>query len=144
MTIAFCNLRAARVTCTKKVNFPQNMFPTINIVNLLYTTLLIYKPRKSFFNSGIIIKKEFNMTRQELINLVLKNTNSYEDFPFNDNTREKILWTAIRQKRNKKIIALIFEKDNDLLIDLKLAPEHGEEVREYDGVFPGYHMNKIH
>lgn len=48
------------------------------------------------------------------------------------------------KKEIKKIIALIFEKDNDLLIDLKLAPEHGEEVREYDGVFPGYHMNKTH
>ena len=43
-----------------------------------------------------------------------------------------------------KNIALIFEKDDDLLIDLKLTPEHGDEVREYDGVFPGYHMNKTH
>lgn len=42
------------------------------------------------------------MTRKELINLLLEKTNSYEDYPFNDNTREKILWTAIRQQRNKK------------------------------------------
>ncbi|MEY8442893.1 MmcQ/YjbR family DNA-binding protein [Lactococcus ileimucosae] len=84
------------------------------------------------------------MERQELINLVLKLTNSYEDYPFNNNNREKILWTAIRQKSNKKIICLIFEKDNELLIDLKLSPEHGEEARQISGVFPGYHMNKTH
>jgi len=85
------------------------------------------------------------MTREELIDLVLEKTNSYKDYPFNDNnTHETILWTAIRQRKDKKIIALIFEKDNDLLIDLKLTPEHGDEVREYDGVFPGYHMNKTH
>lgn len=84
------------------------------------------------------------MTRQELIDLVLKSTNSYEDYPFNNNNREKILWTTIRQKTNKKIIALIFEKDDQLLIDLKLLPEHGEEVRRLSGVYPGYHMNKTH
>lgn len=81
---------------------------------------------------------------KELIDLVLEKTNSYEDCPFNDNnTHETILWTAIREKR-QKIIALIFEKDNELLIDLKLTPGHGNEVREYDGVFPGYDMNKTH
>lgn len=84
------------------------------------------------------------MTREELINLVLKQTTSFEDYPFNNNIREKILWTTIRQKSNKKIIALIFEKDNELLIDLKLTPEHGEEARQIRGVFPGYHMNKTH
>ena len=87
------------------------------------------------------------MEKQELISLVLKITNSYEDYPFNNNNREKILWTTIRQKSNKKIIALIFEKDekdNELLIDLKLSPEHGEEARQIAGVFPGYHMNKTH
>ena len=84
------------------------------------------------------------MEKQELISLVLKITNSYEDYPFNNNNREKILWTTIRQKSNKKIIALIFEKDNELLIDLKLSPEHGEQARQIAGVFPGYHMNKTH
>ncbi|MDG4969512.1 MmcQ/YjbR family DNA-binding protein [Lactococcus lactis] len=71
-------------------------------------------------------------------------SNSYEDYPFNDNRHEKILWTAIRQKKNKKILALIFEKEGELLIDLKLIPEHGEEVRQYEGVYSGYHMNKLH
>lgn len=28
------------------------------------------------------------------------------------------------------------------MIDLKLEPEHGVVMRNYRGVFPGYHMNK--
>lgn len=84
------------------------------------------------------------MTRKELIDLLLQKTNSYEDYPFNNNKREKTLWTVIKQKRNHKMIALIFEKDGQLMIDLKLTPEHGNEVRNYDGVLPGYHMNKTH
>lgn len=30
------------------------------------------------------------------------------------------------------------------MIDLKLEPEHGVVMRNYRGVFPGYHMNKTH
>ena len=84
------------------------------------------------------------MTRKELIQLLLHETDSYEDYPFNKNKREKTLWTVIKQKSTHKMIALIFEKNGQLMIDLKLKPEHGDEVRIYDGVFPGYHMNKTH
>ncbi len=75
---------------------------------------------------------------------VKKNTSEGDSFIYYINTHETILWTAIRQRKDKKIIALIFEKDDNLLINLKLTPEHGDEVREYDEVFPGYHMNKTH
>ena len=84
------------------------------------------------------------MTRKELIQLLLHETDSYEDYPFNKNKREKTLWTVIKQKNTHKMIALIFAKNGQLMIDLKLKPEHGDEVRIYDGVFPGYHMNKTH
>lgn len=85
------------------------------------------------------------MNRQALINLVKLNTNSFEDYPFNGGQRhEKIIWTVMRQLTNKKIIALIFEKNGTLMIDLKLAPEHGEIMRQRQGVYPGYHMNKTH
>ena len=84
------------------------------------------------------------MTRNELIQLLLHETDSYEAYPFNKNKREKTLWTVIKQKSTHKMIALIFEKNGQLMIDLKLKPEHGDEVRIYDGVFPGYHMNKTH
>ncbi|WP_294976670.1 MmcQ/YjbR family DNA-binding protein [uncultured Leuconostoc sp.] len=85
------------------------------------------------------------MNRQDLIQLVNACTDSFEDYPFNNKQRhETIVWTVMKQKSNHKIIALIFEKNDELMIDLKLRPEHGEMMREYKGVFPGYHMNKAH
>lgn len=85
------------------------------------------------------------MDRQTLINLVKTTTNSFEDYPFNHkNSHEKIIWTVMRQVSNNKIIALIFEKDDELMIDLKLEPQHGEMMRSRNGVYPGYHMNKTH
>ena len=86
-----------------------------------------------------------NFTRESLIDFVLENCQGYLDHPFNGGkSREKILWSVIKQKSNQKMIAMVFEKDGQLLIDLKLTPEHGQEVRDLAGVFPGYHMNKKH
>ncbi|BAP85790.1 hypothetical protein LOOC260_112520 [Paucilactobacillus hokkaidonensis JCM 18461] len=85
------------------------------------------------------------MTRPELIKLVTDYTDSYEDYPFNGGkSRETTLWTVMKQRSSNKIVALIFEKDDQLMIDLKLEPEHGVVMRNYRGVFPGYHMNKTH
>ncbi|MBS9337234.1 MmcQ/YjbR family DNA-binding protein [Fructobacillus parabroussonetiae] len=84
-------------------------------------------------------------TREELIDFTLAHCQGYVDYPFNGgNSKEKILWSVIKQKRNHKMIAMVFEKDGQLLIDLKLTPEHGQEMRDLAGVFPGYHMNKKH
>lgn len=88
---------------------------------------------------------KFRLKKRELIELVLHETNSFEDYPFNgEHSHETIEWTVMKHLSNKKIIALIFEKDGELLIDLKLTPEHGEIMRKTRGVFPGYHMNKTH
>lgn len=85
------------------------------------------------------------MQRRDLINLVLNESDSFEDYPFNGgNSHEKIIWTVMKQKKNQKVLALIFEKDGQLMIDLKLNPEHGELMRKVRGVLPGYHMNKTH
>lgn len=85
------------------------------------------------------------MHRQELIDLVKLTTHSFEDYPFNTAHRQdKIIWTVMRQVTNQKIIALIFEKNDALMIDLKLTPDHGEIMRQRQGVYPGYHMNKTH
>ena len=86
------------------------------------------------------------MERQELINLVLANTDGYECYPFNGpNSHEKIKWTVIKHQSNNKIMALIFEIDSQLLIDIKLDPDKGDILRQsVPGVYPGYHMNKVH
>ena len=42
-------------------------------------------------------------------------------------------------------MALIFEIDGQLLIDIKLDPDQGDILRKSEtGVYPGYHMNKVH
>lgn len=86
------------------------------------------------------------MKRQELIDLVLANTDGYEYYPFNGpNSHEKIKWTVIEHRSNHKMMALIFEINSQLLIDLKLDPDQGDILRQSEtGVYPGYHMNKIY
>ena len=86
------------------------------------------------------------MERQELIDLVLANTDGYECYPFNGpNSHEKIKWTVIKHRSNHKIMALIFEIDGQLLIDIKLDPDQGDILRQSEtGIYPGYHMNKVH
>lgn len=84
------------------------------------------------------------MTRKQLIFLCLKFSDVYEDYPFNKR-QSGILWTTIRHKENKKIFALIFERDKQLYINVKCEPQYIEEIRELKkDVFPGFHMNKSH
>lgn len=86
------------------------------------------------------------MKRQELIELVLENTDGYECYPFNGpKSHEKIKWTVIKHQSNNKILALIFELQDQLLIDVKLDPDKGDILRQsVKGIYPGYHMNKVH
>lgn len=85
------------------------------------------------------------MDLKSLVKLVVDNSDGYETFPFNkDTSHEKIIWHVIKHESNNKIIALVFEKDGDLLIDLKLTVEHGQQMRLIRGVEAGYHMNKEH
>ena len=84
------------------------------------------------------------MTRKQLISLCLNFNNTYEDYPFNKR-QSSLLWTTIRHKENKKIFALIFERNNILYINLKCDPQRIEVMRElYKDVLPGFHMNKNH
>ena len=79
------------------------------------------------------------------LELVVDHTDGYECFPFNKPTRhEKIIWHVVKHQSNDKIIAMVFEKDDELLIDLKLTIEHGQQMRLIRGVEPGFHMNKEH
>lgn len=84
------------------------------------------------------------MTRKQLISLCLHFEQVYEDYPFN-NRQSGLLWTTIRHTENKKIFALIFERDNRLCINLKCDPQYIDELRESNkNVLPGFHMNKRH
>lgn len=84
------------------------------------------------------------MTREQLIALCLQFRNVYEDYPFSKG-QSAMVWTTIRHSDNKKIFALVFERDDKLYINLKCEPQYIEELRELKAaVSPGYHMNKSH
>lgn len=79
------------------------------------------------------------MTKQELINLCLTFPAVYEDYPFDDTT------AVMRHKRNKKMFALISDKNGIAYINLKCEPMKADFLRSvFKSVTPGWHMNKIH
>ena len=77
-------------------------------------------------------------TREEALKcaLALKNTSS--DRPFHDPN-----WVAVRRRENRKIFALVFEKDGRIWINVKVDPEWRDFWRNaFSSVIPAYHMNK--
>ena len=74
------------------------------------------------------------------INKCLEFDNTYLDYPFDQG-----MWAAIRHNDNKKIFALIYERNGNICINFKNAPEWATFWREsFDAVSPAYHMNKLH
>ena len=66
----------------------------------------------------------------------LEKPDSSESFPFDEDT--------LVFKTNNKMFALI-SLEPPHRINLKCNPEYSVELREnYEGIKPGYHMNKIH
>jgi predicted DNA-binding protein (MmcQ/YjbR family) len=84
------------------------------------------------------------MTRRELIGHSLTLPLAYEDYPF-DEIIDSGSWTVMRHGGNKKSFALIYERHGKLCVNLKCEPLLAELLRNtYEGVIPGYHMNKEH
>ncbi len=79
-------------------------------------------------------------TRAEAIEACLRLTDAYEDYPFEDPN-----WTVMRHRTNHKIFAMIFERNGNIWINLKVEPLRGDFLRDaYSSVVPAYHMNKRH
>lgn len=79
-------------------------------------------------------------TRDEAVAACLALPFSYKDYPFDDPN-----WTAIRHRENRRIFALIFQRDGVLWMNLKADPMWGDLWRRtYRAVAPAYHMNKQH
>ena len=82
-------------------------------------------------------------TRQELIDYCLSFPLAYEDYPFDDIADDN-RWAVMRHKANKKIFAMIYER-NGLCINLKCDPSRADNLRMvFKSVTPGWHMNKEH
>lgn len=79
-------------------------------------------------------------TRKDVIDFCLNLEDTYEDYPFQDKN-----WTLMRHKRNHKVFAWIFKRNNNMWINVKGSPEWCDFWRvEYDSVIPAYHMNKTY
>ena len=90
------------------------------------------------------------MTKQEFLEYCFNTYSTSPDYPFDD-----LLETAVfRHTGNKKWFALVmrvsrrkFGFDSDEVIDvvnLKLPTEMYGSFGAADGVYPAYHMNKLH
>ena len=90
------------------------------------------------------------MTKQEFLKYCLDTYSTIPDYPFGD-----LLETAVlRRGDNRKWYALVmrvsrrkFGFDSDEIIDvvnLKLPTEMFGSFGAVDGVYPAYHMNKLH
>lgn len=83
------------------------------------------------------------MTRRELIDYCLTYSDAYEDYPF-DEEKSGESWPVLRHRSNKKIFALIFDREG-LCINLKCEPMRADFLRSaFPAVSPGFHMNKAH
>ena len=90
------------------------------------------------------------MTKQEFINYCLSTYGTSPDYPFDEDFETSVL----RHADNRKWYAIVmrvsrrkFGFDNDEVIDvvnLKLPTEMFGSFGAPDGVYPAYHMNKLH
>ena len=79
-------------------------------------------------------------TREEAVRFCSAMPDSYMDKPFRDPN-----WVVARHKKNKKVFAWIYEKDDLIWINVKCDPAWLEFWRNtYQSVIPGYHLNKEH
>lgn len=90
------------------------------------------------------------MTKQEFINHCINAYGTVPDFPFEDD----FVTTALRHTDTRKWYALVmhvsrrkFGQENDERVDvvnLKMPVEMFGSFGPAEGVYPAYHMNKLH
>ena len=90
------------------------------------------------------------MTKQQLLDYCLNTYGTSPDYPFDEDFETAVF----RHTNNKKWFALVmrvsrrkFDFDSDEVIDvvnLKLPTEMFGSFGVADGVYPAYHMNKLH
>ena len=81
------------------------------------------------------------MNKLEIIEYWLILPNTYDDYPFEDDSTSVVL----KHSKNKKWFALIMEVHNELYLNVKTDPEYSELLRKsYEYIIPAYHMNKQH
>ena len=95
----------------------------------------------------IVLRK---MTKQDFLDYCTDTYGTIPDYPFEDD----FITTALRHTNTRKWYAIVlqvsrrkFGRDSDEMIDvvnMKLPIEMFGSFDESDGVYPAYHMNKLH
>jgi len=79
------------------------------------------------------------MTKRELIDYIADRFDCFEDYPFDEVT------AVMKLTGTTKTFALIATRHDALYINLKCEPDEAITLREaFEGISPGYHMNKKH
>ncbi len=90
------------------------------------------------------------MTKEAFISFCLKTYGTFPDYPFNSDFETTVLrhpdnlkWYAITMKVEKSKFGLESDEIIDI-VNLKLPIEMFDSFGKNDGVYPAYHMNKLH
>ncbi|MGB3366923.1 MAG: MmcQ/YjbR family DNA-binding protein [Acidaminobacteraceae bacterium] len=81
------------------------------------------------------------MNVEEAIKYCMSKKGAMETYPFDATT----LVFKVGNKITNKMFGLVYERSGEVGLNLKCDPELSLVLRaQYEGVFPGYHMNKKH
>lgn len=81
------------------------------------------------------------MEREEIIKYCLELPNTYEDYPFPNDTFS----VTMKHLSNNKWFALIMNLKGKLYLNVKTNPDYSDILRNtYEYIIPAYHMNKEH
>ena len=90
------------------------------------------------------------MTRQVFLSLCLNSYGTEPDYPFDEDNITAVLrhgsnrkWFAIAMKVPRRKFGIDCDEVIDV-VNLKLPPEMIGSFSPADGVYPAYHMNKLH
>ena len=96
------------------------------------------------------VREDGKMTKQDFINYCVSAYGTVPDFPFEDDFETAVLrhtdnrkWYAIVMKVSRRKFG--FDSDDVIdMVNLKLPTEMFGSFGRADGVYPAYHMNKLH
>ena len=90
------------------------------------------------------------MTKQEFLNMCLSFYGTSPDYPFDEDFETAVLrhadtrkWYAIVMRVSRRKFGLESDEVIDV-VNLKLPTEMFGSFGKADGVYPAYHMNKLH
>lgn len=91
------------------------------------------------------------MTKQQLLEYCLSTYGTSPDYPFDEDFETAVLWHADNRKWYGLVMRVsrrkfVHDNSNEVIdvVNLKLPVEMFGSFGAADGVYPAYHMNKLH